>query len=74
MFENSVRIQIFIANNDELTGPTLEPMSLSPGVLRCRWCLGAWSVVLPVGANGPSGWTFRLFLQAGTLAGTLVSA
>ena len=27
----------------------LEPLSLSPGVLRCRWCFGAWSVVLLVG-------------------------
>ena len=49
-------------------------MSRRPGVLLCRWCLGAWSVVLLVGATGPSGWTFRLNLQAGTLAGTLVSA
>ena len=27
----------------------LEPLSLSPGVLRCRWCFGARSVVLLVG-------------------------
>ena len=35
LFENSIRIQIFIANNDEFTGQTLEPLSLSLGVLRC---------------------------------------
>ena len=60
LFENLVRIQIIIANNDEFTGRTLEPLSLSPGVLRCRWCLGAWRVVVPVGAADPSGWSFRL--------------
>ena len=27
----------------------LIPLSLSPGVLRCRWCFGAWSIVLLVG-------------------------
>ena len=60
----SIRIQIFIANNDEFTGPTLEPLSLSPDVLRCRWCFGAWSVVLLVGLLA-SGWSFRLVPQAG---------
>ena len=82
----SIRIQIFIANNDEFTGPTLEPLSLSPDVLRCRWCFGAWSVVLLVGLlasgwsfrlvpqAGPSGWSFRLGHWLASLTGTLAEA
>ena len=52
MFENYIRIQIFIVIMTSLQVELLESLSLGPGVLRCSWCFGAWSDVLPVGLHG----------------------
>ena len=48
LFKSSIRIQIFIVIMTSLQVELLEPLSLSPGILRWRGCFGAWSDVLPV--------------------------
>ena len=49
VLENIFRIQILLRIMTSLQVEPLEPLSLGPGVLRCRWCFGARSVVLQVG-------------------------
>ena len=46
VFKTSTKFLGLLQRWTRLQFKLLDPLSLSPGVLRCCWCVGAWSIVL----------------------------